>query len=60
MFKNNVEIFKNLIKMYSNELLANDSTEFLAKQQLIQLPIWIMHLTSKCNYYKDHKLQLLC
>lgn len=60
IYKNNIKVFKSITSNQSDQIIENNSSEQLANQQLIQMPIWITHLTTKCNLYKDHRLQLMC
>lgn len=49
IFRSNIELFKNLVVMYNTQILENKSTQKLSHQQIHQLPIWMMHLSTKCN-----------
>lgn len=49
IFRSNQDTLTNMYKMYNSQIEQNKSTEKLSQQQILQFPVWLAHLSAKCN-----------
>lgn len=49
IFRSNQDTLTNMYKMYNSQIEQNKSTEKLSQQQILQFPVWMAHLSAKCN-----------